>query len=51
MFVSCKQAALLMLGMSYLVQSATINHKSFRARDGKVDEPAQFTPGCESPYA
>lgn len=47
MFVSCKQATFLALGVASLALSAAINNDVLQSRDGKNAEPAQESPGCE----
>lgn len=47
MFVSCKQAMFLTLGVASLALSAAMNNDVLQSRDGKDAEPAQASPGCE----
>lgn len=47
MFVSCKQAVFLTLGVASLALSAAIDNDVLQSRDGKNAKPAQASPGCE----
>ncbi|KAJ5201803.1 uncharacterized protein N7498_006466 [Penicillium cinerascens] len=50
MFVSCKQAMFLTLGVASLALSAAINNDVLQSREGKDPEPAQAPFGCSLFY-